>query len=220
MEKLNKILETEHYIFSYIEDSLAAKDIHKIATEQENSFQEICQTLKVIPDFKIHYYLLNTPEEVGEAYGDNEPCSGFARMPNQIYAVYNDKIKCIGPHEDAHIISYIINRPSPVFIREGLAMYFDKTWWGKANEIWVKEFIKDNKYIKIESLLNEEEFYKYSDAITYPIAGAFTHFLIDKLTIDNYLNLYRNDNFSITSLKAILNTNDIDAMFIAWIETL
>jgi len=32
-------------------------------------------------------------------------------LPNEIYAVYNDKVKCIGFHEDAHIISYNIAVP-------------------------------------------------------------------------------------------------------------
>lgn len=127
---------------------------------------------------------------VGEIYGDNEPCNGFANPPNEIYAVYNDEIKCIGHHEDAHILSYIINRPSSGFIREGLAMYFDKYWWGKKNEQWVQEFLNEGKYISVERLLSDDVFYEYSDAVTYPIAGAFTKFLIDTYGIKKYILLY------------------------------
>ncbi|MDI6851552.1 MAG: hypothetical protein QMD82_06425 [bacterium] len=47
-------------------------------------------------------------------------------LPNSIYAVYNEKIKCIGSHEDTQIIAYntIVN-PEQALIQEGLAMFFD-----------------------------------------------------------------------------------------------
>ena len=80
----------------------------------------------VSPQFQINYYLLETPKLVGKMYGDNVPCNGFANPPNETYAVYNEKVKYIGYYEDAHIISYILNKPQSVFLREGLAMYFDK----------------------------------------------------------------------------------------------
>ena len=102
--------------------------------------------------------LLDTPDLVGEIYGDNEPCNGFASPPDSIYAVYNEEVKCIGPHEDAHLISYTINRPKSMFIREGLAMFFDKFWWGKTNEDWVKSFLHDNRYIDINQLLLDNIF--------------------------------------------------------------
>jgi len=66
----------------------------------------------------------------------------FANHPDEIYAVYNGEIKCIGYHEDANILSYTTNRPKSNFIREGLAMYFDKFWWDKTNEEWVLLFLK------------------------------------------------------------------------------
>lgn len=183
---------SKNYEFYYYSDSLAEKDITKIISIQENCYTKICSTLRISPNLKIKYYLTNTPEEVGEIYGDSEPCNGFASPPDKIYAVYSDKIKCIGPHEDAHILSYTINRPKSAFIREGLAMYFDKVWWGIENEKWVKSFIDNNEYISISQLLLNEVFFQYPDKITYPIAGAFTNFIIDEFGMDIYLDLYKN----------------------------
>lgn len=220
MIHLTGYTETDHYVFRYFPGSPAERDISKISSTQEESWQEICHEMGVTPDFKIHYYLLNTPEEVGIAYGDNEPCNGFTRPPDRIYAVYNDQVQCIGPHEDAHIISYTINRPSQSFIREGLAMYFDKVWWKRPNEVWVTEFIKDGRYISVEKLLNNEEFYNYSDAITYPIAGAFTHFLISKIGMVHYLQLYRKGDFSCIVLRGVLNCDMLDEPFQCWLQEL
>ncbi len=103
-----KQYKTEHYVFNYNADSKAEEDISKISRLQESCFGYICNVLKTEPTFKIEYYLCETPEEVGRLYGDNEPCNGFASSPNEIYAVYNEKTKCVGFHEDDHIISYTV----------------------------------------------------------------------------------------------------------------
>ena len=86
---------------------------------------------------------------MGEIYGDYESCDGFACPPDEVYAVYNEKIKCIGPHEDTHILSFTINKPKSSFIREGLAMFFDKVWWDKDNDDWVRLFLKEKVLLNI-----------------------------------------------------------------------
>ena len=184
---------TEHYIFTYKEMSLAEKDIKLIAKEQEKCFERICSVLKVNFWGKIHYYLLDSPEEVGKLYGDNEPINGFAVWgENKIYAVYNNDIKCIGPHEDTHLISFVINAPKSDFIVEGLAMYFDEKWWDVDNDAWASYYKNVNHEFSICELLDNQQFDKYGCEITYPIAGAFTKFLIDKYGIEKYLLLWYN----------------------------
>jgi hypothetical protein len=133
---------SEHYNFHFVKDSLAANDIETIKNIQEKCFKEISSFLNVSPTFKIDYFLLETPQLVGKIYGDNDPCNGYANPPSEIYAVYNEKIKCIGYHEDAHIILYILNKPQSNFLRAGLAMSFDKKWWNKSNDEWVRIFLK------------------------------------------------------------------------------
>ncbi len=185
---------TDHYIFTYKEMSLAEKDIKLIAKEQENCFQRICSVLKINFFDKIHYYLLDSPEEVGKLYGDNEPINGFAVWgENKIYAVYNDDIKCIGPHEDTHLISFAINAPKSDFIVEGLAMYFDEKWWNVDNDEWASYYKNVIHELSICKLLDNQQFDMYGCEITYPIAGAFTKFLIDKYGINKYLLLYKYD---------------------------
>jgi len=110
---------------------------------------------------KLEYYLCNSPEEVGMF------------------------------HEDAHLISYVINRPESVAIREGLAMYFDKTWWKISNQEWVSRFLKTGQYIPVAQLLDEERFYAEDCAVTYPIMGAFTEWLIKSFGIEKYLQFYQ-----------------------------
>lgn len=110
MIELNGITETAHYIFHYQTGSYAERNIKRISETQEQCWQRICKELGTTPTFKIQYFLFNTPEEVGEMYGDNEPCNGFTSPPDTIYAVYNNTVKGIDPHEDAVLISYTSNR--------------------------------------------------------------------------------------------------------------
>ena len=186
--------ESEHYVFHFGENTKAEKDIEDIAAYQEACYRYICKVLKLNPEFKIKYYLCASPEEVGRIYGDNEPCNGFAVSPDTIYAVYNEDIQCIGFHEDAHIISYTINRPRCPAIREGLAMFFDRKWWKIQNIDWTGYYVKNGQYISIDRLLDKELFFAEECSVPYPIMGAFTEWLIATYGIDAYLEMYRRDN--------------------------
>lgn len=186
-----KQFESEHYLFNFSKDTKAEADIAEIAAYQEACFRYICGVLKTTPPFKIEYILCDSPEEVGRFYGDNDPCNGFAAPPDKIYAVYNQQIQCIGFHEDAHIISYTINRPDSPAIREGLAMYFDRKWWGIQNWDWTGYYIQKNLYLPVDALLDREAFFDADCSITYPIMGAFTDYLIATYGIEAYLTFYR-----------------------------
>ncbi len=187
------IKKTAHYVFHFHKNSLAAKHIGKISALQESCFEHICKKLSVKPNIIIKYYLCRSPQEVGELYGDNEPINGCAKLPDTIYAVYNKNIKCVGYHEDSHLISFnTIARPKYKLLREGLAMYFDKTWWSIPNEAWVRYYIRENKYPGITKIIRNKEFNKYPDYITYPIAGAFVSYLISSFGMSKFKSLFKN----------------------------
>ncbi|MCR4723618.1 MAG: hypothetical protein K5629_07605 [Eubacteriales bacterium] len=169
-----KRFESDHYIFHYGEETKAERDIQSIADCQENCFRFICDVLGITPEFRIEYYLCDSAEEVGRIYGDNDPCNGFASPPDTVYAVYNEHIQCIGFHEDAHLISYIINRPDCPAVREGLAMYFDRKWWGIPNMDWAGYYLKTDRFIPVDRLLDKESFFSQECSVTYPIMGPVT----------------------------------------------
>lgn len=184
-----------HYDFCYSEGSPAQKEIEYIARTQENCYIKITSALNVYPDFRLQYLLADSPEDLGILYGDGEPCNGFARLPDKIYAVYNAQIKCVGMHEDVHIISYSVRKPDLNFISEGLAMYFDGQWQGRSNVERCRELLAGNRMPDIIGLTDNRRFFGLPEAVTYPLAGAFTKFLIDKLTMEGYLReVYYSEN--------------------------
>ncbi len=180
-----------HYVFHFRQGSHAHAHIQHIIDAQESAYAQITAALGVQPGFPLRYFLLDTPEDVGEAYGDNEACNGFALSPDTVYAVYNDAVQCIGPHEDAHLLAELIGRPGSAFVREGLAMHFDARWWGRPNEAWASEFAQQSRLPALDSLLTDEYFHSLEDALTYPVAGAMTSFLIARFGMAQYLSFYR-----------------------------
>ena len=197
-------MSTEHYVFHFKKNSLAEKEIDKIAGIQEGCYAFISSCLHADAKDKIHYHLFDTPEEVGKQYAiihdeeDDEPCNGFA-LPenmskdgiNHVFAVYSDKVKCIGFHEDAHIISYSICRPESRFISEGLAMFFDRLWWGIDNYHWTQWYIEQGKNPSVAALIENRNFREYDCEYTYPIAGAFTGYLIERFGTEKYVEFYK-----------------------------
>ncbi len=187
------IKKTAHYDFYYHSNSLAEKQIGKIISLQESCYVYICDILKVKPNIRIHYYLCKSPHEIGKLYGNNEPTNGLAIRPDKIYAVYNRRIKCIGFHEDVHLISSnTLSRPNQKLLREGLAMYFDKVWWGIPNEAWTQYYLKNNAYPGITKLAQNQEFNKHQDYVTYPIAGVFIDQIITRFGVSKFKTFYKN----------------------------
>ena len=208
--------ESKHYIFNYHKNSLADKDLDFIIDLQERCFEHITRVLKTTPPTKINYYLCESAEEVGQLVGC-EPNNGMACFPNTIYAVYNETAQCIGFHEDAHIIAYHINNPENSAIHEGLAMYFDRQWWGINNWDWTLYYIQQEKYVGIDQLLQEDVFDNIDCSISYPILGTFVDWLISTYGIDKFLELYKQKEISSTTQQIYgLTAKELDEKFVAY----
>ena len=217
-----KRFKSEHYIFYFEPNSLADQEIEEITKEQENCFQSICNTLGITFAEKICYYLMDSPEKVGILFGGNDPINAFAVLgENKIYAVYNPDVKCIGFHEDTHLISATLGIPQSEFLLEGLAMFFDKTWWGLQNERWACYYKTKSQDISIKSMLETKDFYSFDCMISYPIAGAFIQFLIDRYGLERFKTLYQYPGSDyINTFESIYpaSFSDIESAF--WCEML
>lgn len=144
LDAYSEVFCSEQYAFHYKPSSFAEKHIRRIAEEQGRCFQKITALLNIPFCDTIHYVLTDSPEENGrimeELFGEFVPGNGFAIGPNNVFAVYNEQIRCVGAHEDTHLISYAYCDPSCELLSEGLAMFTDGEWWGKPNAEWAKRF--------------------------------------------------------------------------------
>jgi len=101
-------------------------------------------------------------------------------------------------------------------------MYFDRTWWGKSNEEWVKCFIHSGTYIQITKLISNDNFSANPDETTYPIAGAFTKYLIERYGRDLYILMYGlKDNDLLNIIQQVYSTKleNIERDFVESLST-
>ncbi len=223
LDRYTLTLHTAHYVFHAMPGTKAANDIERIAAYQEQWFERITQAFGVVMDAPIHYYLTNSPEDAGKIYGDDEPCNGFAWGPHTVVATYNDQVVCLGAHEDTHLITQRIAWPDSPFISEGVAMYMDGCWWGKDNVWWVKRFVADGSFVPLRAMLSKEDFFSHSEAITYPISGAFTRFAMERLGKEGFIQRVYSSKKPVQSAlteafgKAL---PEIEADFLTWIDAL
>lgn len=193
MDRLDRATETEHYTVRYAAGSLAEREIGAVAEEQERAYEKLEALFGYGLPERIEYLLTASPEEngaiLGELFGAEAayPTNGFSIAPRYVFAAYSDQAKCVGCHEVTHLFSYVLCMPKSQFLSEGLAMYTDGAFWGKPNDQWVKEFLASGRYIPIRELIPDESFFAHPSEITYPIAGAFVAFLIEKLGPQRFL---------------------------------
>ena len=182
--------ETGHYRLFYHPGSYAGEHIREIAGWQENCYARISGELGVEMDRKIRMYMCDSREEVAEETGC-PPANGMTLDYDLVYAVVNKEIRCLGPHEDAHLLSFRIAVPESVFLREGIAMYFDGEYNGKENARAAKEWALENPRYNIFRLLDNDCFYELPEEVSYPLSGAFTGWIIRKFGMERWKEFFR-----------------------------
>ena len=187
-----KQTRTPHYALHYHPGTAAETDIRTIAEVQEAGFETVCQVLGVEQESEIRYFLCACAEETAGVSLEGEQNNAVAIPPNLVVALYDDDVKCIGCHEDVHLIArQALGYPPSLLLREGLAMYFDRTWWGIPNEAWVLELLDSGRYVELAVLADDDQFGGFDCTITYPIAGALVDYLVSRFGMDRFKLLYR-----------------------------
>lgn len=198
---MKKVLETKHYVFHAVPGSLAEQDVKDIAEEQEASYKHVVNMIGLTKQEKIHYYLCNCREDVGHEierrFGVYSPNNGCAVSENEIYAVYNQEIKCIGPHEDAHILAFALGRPESSFLEEGLACAMDTQWWGIDNHTWVGYYRRKGSCPSVCKLLHMDwqTFGELDSSVTYPVAGSFVTWLLLRFGREKFFQFYTANHY-------------------------
>lgn len=219
--------KTDHYVFHYEPGSKAQQDIQFIAAEQEACYRHISLMLGLAMKEKIHYYLYNSPEELGREcerrFGAYTPYNGCTASKNEILAVYNEEIQCIGFHEDTHILMFTVGFSESSFLEEGTACAMDALWWGIDNAAWVAYYRKHKRCPSVAELLllSRDDFYTVEDHVAYPLAGAFVSYLLMRFGRDVFCQYYLAENYSVAE-KTVLGCTleEIEKDFFAYIDRL
>ena len=212
-----KETNTEHFVFHYPAASLAERNIQAIAAKREEAWQAICECLQVEPDYPAQVYFCNSIREKNE--NDRERVNGIFLFPDVICEAYNEKVKVSCLHELTHMISSLVGNPESRAVREGIAVCFDGTWEGVAVEAWAK-WLQDTGWIRhIPDLLEDSVFYECRPWVSYPLAGAFTAWLIITFGMEKYLAFYKYRD-STEGMRTVYGQapNELDRMFLEYLK--
>ena len=204
--------KSSHYVFHYFENSLAAEEIEKIVETQEQNYRKIIKILGLENKRKIDYYLYPSEKIKESLMGDNgygnaiwveiEKIKVWVPKKFEVHCLYNNKIQCIGPHEDTHLLSLPYGAATFLF-SEGLAEFMDEKWQGREIDIWAKEYFKKNKLYAIKFLMENKNWDKVDDMIAYPQSGSFIKYLINTYGIEKFKKMHQDLSRNKTSRENI-----------------
>ena len=192
------------------------------------TYTKIIQTLKLQkPDQKIKYYFYPSQDKKAELMGDG--WFGQAILNNfEIHAVYNEKDKVVGEHEDTHLLSLQLGLPISLF-QEGLAEWMvGKSMFGNEHNKIIKEGMERGLKIDIKDLMSQQGWLDTPDEeaeFYYSIAGSFIKYLLDILDLQTFKELYSGmnrknsteENIKVFELNLKTSMKDTETKWKEWI---
>ena len=170
------------------------------------------ERLALIADKKIEYYYCSSDSVV-------QKLSGFL-VKGTLNLASNDIISADFPHfhELVHLLMNIRLQELPLYtlpiVREGTAVYLGGRW-GKhpASLLDLAIFLYREGLVEFDSTLTMSSFLDDAGAdIVYPVTGVFTGYLVDRLGMDKYLDLYLSFSGTFDELNS-LTAADIGRKF-------
>lgn len=172
---------------------MAEKEIEEIKTRQESAYIKIMQTLELKdPNQKIKYYFYPSQDKKVELMGDDWFGQSIYNE-FEVHAIYNERDKVLGEHEDTHLLTLQLGFPIS-FFQEGLAeAMVGKSMFGTEHNKIIIEDIKKGQKINIEDLMSQQGWLDTPDEnaeFYYSIAGSFVKYLLDTIDLVTFKELY------------------------------
>jgi len=197
---------TKHFDIYYVKDSTAEKQIDKIVQQREKGYSRICEFTAVDLDIRVCMVFFEDGKTKHTETGHQGLGWAFGRT---IVEIYNEEQKLDPYHETTHILMNPVGNP-PALFNEGFAVYMSERLGargaeyliGKPTTVYnrVRELKAKGDWVELHELLTYTEIgsSETRPPISYPEAGAFVKFLIDKYGKDKFLRAY----------KTLKNSND------------
>lgn len=189
-------LEGERIVIYFSPGTPAERVAPKLLAEREAAIAEVCSLLGCPPpERRIACFFY--PDEATEFLLARHRGWGHA-YEHTIVEVYNERVRCHPAHEICHIVSAAAGDP-PAALDEGLAVYLEGDWdcFGTAASrpptAWAREFKAAGKLLGLADLLALPEIgpRETNPEVTYPQAGAWAAFLIERFGLAAFRRAFR-----------------------------
>jgi hypothetical protein len=193
-------------------NSIGLAEADRFVEQMANRLNMTDKMLASIGTTKIEYFFCPTDSAV-------QQMSGFL-VKGTLDLASNDIISADFPHfhEMTHLLVNIRLQELPLytlpFVREGLAVYLAGRW-GKhpAPLMDLAVFLYEQELIVFDSILTMSGFEAESGAdIVYPVAGLFTSYLVEKMGMPKFLDLYLRLSGKFPEVDG-LSVNDVQTAF-------
>ncbi|MGC9999002.1 MAG: hypothetical protein ABSE21_02790 [Bryobacteraceae bacterium] len=190
--------ETRQFSIYYFPDSLAARDIDRIAVQRDAGFEKVSEVLRVHSDLRIRLFLF--PDAESKTKDTGHQGAGWA-FGNNVVEIYNDSTRLNPYHETAHILATAIGDPAAVF-NEGFATYVSELLGSDALAdlgspglpcgAAVLAHRKAGKYIPLTKLLTFDDIGPEASqpTISYAEACSLVGYLTGKYGLDKFRQAY------------------------------
>lgn len=158
---------------------------------------------------KIKYFLCKDEAEIKNLTGFNTMGIYYLSY-DYLITTYNSHY-----HELLHLLMNFKLKTLPLytlpFFQEGFAVAYGGRG-GKEPEIFnsMAVYLQKSGFISYREILNKEDFSKVDPSISYPLSGLYNKFLIEKLGIGKYLELYKKYSSDDSKInKLVVDTLDL-----------
>lgn len=207
---------TRHFDFHYRPDSKSSRMMDIIAARQENNYTEVLRLFHLNDyGYRIMYFIFENIQDYDEVTGAANFSSTY-EIGNygSVYAIDNDTLSNVnGKHEITHFIvdNYFgFGAPGPFkwLIGEGLAVWSENEWNRTDLYEYAAKKLISNEISSPYFIVSHPEAQKIQQNI-YPMAGAFTKYMVETYGLPKYLNLYQR-GFNIESFRLIFGRSFYD----------
>jgi len=184
---LSRTIETSSYVFRFSEGD-------SVNTEWQETYHAwAIRELDVHPSQRITYNKYLSREHMGEIYGVSNTNGIADPVAFAIHTLWP-----IDNHEVIHLYSSAFGRAVALF-SEGLAVAhqtnpaagdFTPKWSGTPVHTLARQFRDTGRLVAIGDLITSNGFRRFDSNVTYPEAGSFVRYLIDRFGLPSMKQLF------------------------------
>lgn len=213
--ELNWRLEESAHFQTYLEiGSYGDRQAEKLIAANERAYEHVLGLLGLesYPD-TISVFVIESRVRMAELIGWETNGSAFPQR-NVICYVFSETIQAHGAHELAHVISINAWGESENWLKEGLAVYADDSWYGFELHQLAAHLLQTERLPTLPDLVSD--FSSHNDMISYPATGSFVKYLAERYGIAAVKEIWQRGH------KAIPTTlgSNLESVEASWRELL
>lgn len=180
---------TAHFIYHLQKPSYSDSNKAWIKKRSELAYRSVLDLLGLKGyEGTFHLFVIQSGLEMKKLVGHRGNGSAFPKS-NTLAVVVNRRVNALTNHELTHIVAYQTLGPTETWLDEGLAVYSDGNWWGNDLHALTKYLAEKDQMPSISELTLH--FRDLNELVSYPVAGSFVRFLIEKYGKDKLWQIWK-----------------------------